>query len=483
MLEVISTTLVIRDTLIIFSYFRKTQMRQTQYGITSLKGIRVPLSRIHYEILTNEIILNLIITQVYKNTHSDHLECEYVFPIGIGMAVSQITIHNEDGSIPLEILEKKLAEEKYEDKISNIDKIYKIQYKNGMKDILSLKLGFLNPSEEIKVEIKLTGLLTIYENLREIRIPTSYAPRYPSKPNHKLLKSQDVTYFWTLNFEINTPSPILYINANQNLEPKINYSENNTRATGAIPSKQIPNADIVIYFKYENMHSHRLILQKSRRLNEYAAFLSIWPEELKGSKVEEIKVEEREMSQQEYIFLLDASFSMLGSKFHLSKYICEYILKKLPSDSSFNIIFFGAGINEMFPNPVPNTNIHITKAVDMLAKSDATLGNDITDQFISKFSDNTKLRINRTIYLLTGGGITSPKKVISEIKRNNYHSRVHAIGIGNGANQDLIIGAAFAGRGSHLLITDIDNIESKLSKINTNLSVFVNPIIKWSFGQ
>ena len=464
--------------------------------LTSLKGTSVPLCAIHYEIQTNGRIMNLIIKQVYKNTHQVPLECEYAFPVGSEMAVHELIIHNQEGSSKAEIFSKKQREENYEDAISKGEKVYKIQYKEGMNDILDLKIGLLDIDEEIHVELKMIGLLTLHKNMCEIRIPTSYSPRYPSKSRHVLHSSKDVSYFWTLNFEIVTPTPILSIryNFSPNIELEINYSESNTKATGEVPSKQEPNTDIVIYYEYENMHSSTLILQKNLIFNEYAAFISIWPEDLKAStgfnnlpllgvKPKETASEMNKYRGEEYIFLLDASYSMEGAKFHLVKYICDYLLNELPPISSFNIIFFGAGINEIFQEPVSSTSLNILEARKILANSYATMGNSITDQFISKFSGNSELRTFRTIYFLTGGGITSPKKIISEIKNNNYDTRVHSIGIGHGVNQNLITKVASAGKGCHIFITDIDNIESKLSKIQTNLSVLINPTLKWDFDQ
>ena len=48
----------------------------------------------------------------------------------------------------------------------------------------------------------------------------------------------------------------------------------------------------------------------------------------------------------------------------------------------------------------------------------------------------------RHIFLLTDGGVSNTQGVLNMVKKNTKHSRVHSIGIGNGASYDLIQGCA-----------------------------------------
>lgn len=43
------------------------------------------------------------------------------------------------------------------------------------------------------------------------------------------------------------------------------------------------------------------------------------------------------------------------------------------------------------------------------------------------------------------------------VGQNNKYSRVHTIGIGNGASEALILGCAKSGRGSHVFINDSED--------------------------
>lgn len=48
----------------------------------------------------------------------------------------------------------------------------------------------------------------------------------------------------------------------------------------------------------------------------------------------------------------------------------------------------------------------------------------------------------RHLFLLTDGGVSNTEGVIKMVKKNIKYSRVHSIGIGNGASYNLIQGCA-----------------------------------------
>ncbi len=58
------------------------------------------------------------------------------------------------------------------------------------------------------------------------------------------------------------------------------------------------------------------------------------------------------------------------------------------------------------------------------------------------------------IFLLTDGGVLNAKAVVNMVAANNKYSRVHTIGIGNGASEEIIIGCAKRGKGHHVFVTD-----------------------------
>lgn len=63
----------------------------------------------------------------------------------------------------------------------------------------------------------------------------------------------------------------------------------------------------------------------------------------------------------------------------------------------------------------------------------------------------------RQVFLLTDGGVSNTEGVIKLVSNSIKYSRVHTIGIGNGASEALIVGCAEKGKGCHVFIDDSED--------------------------
>lgn len=61
------------------------------------------------------------------------------------------------------------------------------------------------------------------------------------------------------------------------------------------------------------------------------------------------------------------------------------------------------------------------------------------------------------MFILTDGQVSKAEKIINMIKKNTRAIRVNSIGFGNGASLAFIRGAAEAGKGKYVMVTDDDD--------------------------
>lgn len=61
------------------------------------------------------------------------------------------------------------------------------------------------------------------------------------------------------------------------------------------------------------------------------------------------------------------------------------------------------------------------------------------------------------IFLLTDGEVSNTSSILDMVESNVKYSRVHTIGIGDGASQELVLGCAAKGKGHHVFISDAEN--------------------------
>ena len=68
----------------------------------------------------------------------------------------------------------------------------------------------------------------------------------------------------------------------------------------------------------------------------------------------------------------------------------------------------------------------------------------------------------KTIFLLTDGTVDNTEGVIEMARQKSKNARISSIGIGNGASTRLIEGAAEAGRGKYVMISDSEKPTEKI---------------------
>lgn len=70
--------------------------------------------------------------------------------------------------------------------------------------------------------------------------------------------------------------------------------------------------------------------------------------------------------------------------------------------------------------------------------------------------------------------------ILDMVESNIKYSRVHTIGIGNGASQELVLGCAEKGKGHHVFIGDDENPSEKIIQLLTDsLSPVISKVNLW----
>ena len=165
----------------------------------------------------------------------------------------------------------------------------------------------------------------------------------------------------------------------------------------------------------------------------------------------------------DYIFLLDRSGSMSGSRIQKAKEALILFLKSLPADSYFNVISFGSGREKMFPTSQRYTTDNLTKAIKQIEPMGANLGGtEIYNPLNEILEEKVNKGYPKHVFLLTDGGVSNTQGVLKLIKKKTKYCRVHSIGIGNGASFDLIQGSAENGKGKSIMISDYENPSEKI---------------------
>jgi len=182
-----------------------------------------------------------------------------------------------------------------------------------------------------------------------------------------------------------------------------------------------------------------------------------------------------------FIFLLDQSGSMGGSRIEIASKALELFIQSLPAGSYYQIIGFGDNYKVYDDNPKEYNMNNIKNSLEMIKKLGADLGGtNIAGPLKYIYdSDNKyeKIKLPRNIILLTDGEAWDKEKGLNLIEENSSKFILNSIGIGDDFDEDLIKNAAILGKGNYNFCKELDNLNNVIaSEINKATSFYVTNI-------
>ncbi|OMJ67308.1 hypothetical protein SteCoe_35570 [Stentor coeruleus] len=278
------------------------------HPISRSLGLKVPLKSLRVHALLQNSLASLTISQSFSNTSSLPLECEYhlpTFPQGI---VTDLKIRLPDGSIlSSEITEKEKAQERYQDTISQG---YSAAIAMQQDDSnLIITLGNLLPNDSVEVIINCVCPIQSEKDSWRFQFVSGFIPLGATGYNLEFV------------IEIKSDSEILEYSSTWKCA--ISKSDNGKNLIARVDESQF-NPDINLEFKYKtaSIIIPKCLIQHSG--SKYAAMLSFIPYCDSDTDITETD------STAEFIFVLDRSGSMDGSRIDLAKNAALLFLKSIP---------------------------------------------------------------------------------------------------------------------------------------------------------
>jgi uncharacterized protein YegL len=250
-----------------------------------------------------------------------------------------------------------------------------------------------------------------------------------------------------------------------------------------------PNRDFAICYTFDNFEKPSVLLSQSD--NNTRAVVSLVPKFCQLSvndaveQARERKEQDVDLSQikGEYIFLIDRSASMEGSRIRKATDALIVFLKSLPEQSYFNIISFGSNFEALYAKSQKYEQAILKATIDQVKDWTASFGGT---EILAPLQDIMKKDIiedyPRHLFLLTDGAVNDTAAVVTYVTQHCQFSRMHTIGIGDGCSQDIILQCAELSKGYSVFISDeeepsskiIDLLERSMSPVITNLKISYN---------
>ena len=455
----------------------------------------------------NEIFSTTEVTQYFTNILDKSIEVSIFFPLNDKLTLMKFEILLDGVKTISKVMKKEKAYEKYDDAIAS-GNLGLIQNYDDDNKFFRLNIGNLPPNTKVELKsifIEMLGAndlsyefnlidfypLFYYEgfetDLENKKIEAKFNIETQSKitrliaPFKENLEGKDYIYKVIYSNDYKK-AEIIYINNN----PKLNYN------------KLGDDYRQSILFRTENMNEPILYCQYNPKLNETAysinyTYISGCYQKIPIPKKPDedntvsyyMKYESKTVNETPglFIFLIDQSGSMQGEPIDLVKKSLLLLVQSLKEGSYFQLIGFGTNFIKYNEQPVEysKTKIQsITDTIKIINNLNADLGEtNINGPLKEIYNDNnySKINLSKNIILLTDGYVTYKEECLELIKNNSTKFRVHAIGIGENFDENLIQKSGELGKGTSSFVKDFQKINSAvIQALNKGLRPYITNI-------
>ena len=381
------------------------------------------------------------------------------------------------------IISKDLANEKKDEKIIKNKNINSSQSSSSYE----FTIGLLGPEESVILTTEFIQVISSYDTSYQYLLPQKY-PCFIYKNKNK---TNTIVSYKNIKgeFYIDTSSSIsrlVLINTNSEFTYEKEIT-NNVQAMIKIHSRESKskikdglNMKTAILFSTENMMTPTLYAQYNPDMKEttyvlnYMNLSETFNYNLKATTLDfdnsvpyysKYPSSEINDSPGLFIFLFDQSNSMKGRPMKMVKESIKLFLQSLPTGSYFQLIGFGSSFIKYHEKPLEYTFKNVFDLQSTIRDLGATLGEtDIYSPlfYIYNEKDYKNISLKKTIFLLTDGEVENKEQCLELIGNNSECFRVHAIGIGNKFDKDLIEQCGRLGKGSATFVENISDLGNEV---------------------
>ncbi len=400
------------------------------------------LSEMTVEVKINNQFARVRIMQIYTNNTGRVLEGKYVFLIPNTALISDFAVWDGDVRIPGVIVEKRRANEIYEEiKKQYIDPGL-LQSEEG-EAAFSTKIAPIQPYSTKRMEMEYTEMLPV-DGLK------SYFS-FPLRPSEY---GQQLAGGFRLDVIMSSKYKIKNFNLVSKQYPLTFSKQTENELVASYEASQLA-------FQEDFAFDYTLnVPQNELQFIAYRAPEKISPQELRDPSRanpnpdgyfeasvifnDPKRIAQTKAKPRSVVLMLDTSLSMRAEKLDKSIEAIEYFLNSLKTTDSFNLLLFNDDINTLSQDPVLATKENITKAITFIQNSYLSGGTDLLGGLRTALNLAKKLPGNdHSIVMITDGNSTLTTTSLRNLsstfnKENKKIARLYVFGIGSDTNTEVL---------------------------------------------
>lgn len=436
--------------------------------------IHLPLEEMSCKVLILDVSSRVTVNQTYVN-HSDHptSKARYYFPVPASAAICSFEMRTSKGRVITGVAKEKLqAREEHERAIASGRFTGLLEWVTD--DIFTISIGSILPRET--AVIKLVFVMSLMNDSREdsirFQLPMHVGERYGSLPPDLVsAAAASATTRIRVKVDVQTSGEIRQITSPTHPEEisETKYATDRgrpsrRRSTVRFRSKTFLAKDFVLIIEADKLDTPRCFAEisqgRGRRLGDTLALqFTIVP-----------KFNLPAISAQEYLFLVDRSGSMSGSRIETAKDTLALLLRVLPPPgTTINILSFGTSVDGLWATSQPYGQRTLGDATSHVDNMEANYGGTEIRQALKFTFESRQHQYPTAIFVLTDGeahDIDATIQLVRETVQGSHTPlRVYTLGIGSSVSSAMCEGIARAGNGVCLFATAAEDIMGKCARL------------------
>lgn len=404
-----------------------------RFGLVQKRdGSRVPLESIKIQVDVQGFTAHVLATMKYTNKDENPIEAIYIFPLDEQAAVCGFQATIDGRTIVAEVQEKQEARDTYDDAISSGQSAFLLEESDESSDIFQISVGNLPPKKEAIVELRFVTELAVEAEGRVVFVlPTVLNPRYSPQDSGASLSAQvpraaavDSPYSFEFEMKVKAISAISEISSSSNtLRVEIDDNDK-SQAKVTLAEAHEFNKDVVVHILTQEPFKPQAIVENGVKIEgkedkegfmaSPVVMLNFFPE-FKSSESSE---------KGEFVFVVDRSGSMSGSKNNSARETLLLFLKSLPDGCYFNVVGFGSRYTTLFKKSQLYNDENLKEATKLAETMQADLGGtEILAPLEWVFSQPLVKGHPRQLFLLTDGEVGNTQQVINLVQKHSKTAR------------------------------------------------------------
>ncbi|MDQ7824542.1 MAG: VIT domain-containing protein [Candidatus Eremiobacteraeota bacterium] len=458
--------------------------------------VALPLASVDITACVTERIAEVTVTEVFRNTFTEHLEAVYIFPLAGGAAVTSFEMKVKDRVIKGVVKEREEARRDYQKALSDGKRAALLEKERD--DVFTVQVGNVPPGEEISVKITYCEGLPYFEDgSTEIRLPLVVAPRYiPGAPLERDQVGrgvEDDTDVVPDASRITPPRLVPGMDPAVRLGIRVEFlpsshkgeqgfadlvcSQHATRTSN-------DNGTITVELARESERLNRDFVLRWRLAGEKVTTRFITALSAQGERYGMISLvpplrEGFRGLARDVVFILDRSGSMEGIKMASAARACALLLATLEPRDRFAILAFDDKVEWMEQSAEGKVHCFVHADEDGQEKGNRFLrgidsrgGTEIdraVNDALSKISSRQESAALPLIVLLTDGQIGDESRVLKTIQKSLGSTRIFTVGIDTAVNEGFLKRLAGLGGGTAAFVAPGESLEKALRTIGREI--------------